>query len=232
MKIAVIAALKAEADLIKQAMGEPLEEKVGPVSFSVGKLGENDVVCAVCGVGKVWAAICAQAAILHYAPDVVINTGVAGTLSDSLSIGDVAVSSSVCHHDFDTTALGDAPGAVTVPGADGALIPADVKAAEKIARIAEDEGVHAVIGTIASGDQFISEAAKKEWIASTFGAIACEMEGASIGHVCAANGVPFCVVRAISDSADGGAPDDFPSFVRSSAEASSRVVIRFIKETK
>ncbi len=231
VKIAVIAAMQAEAELIKKHLTDRREGKVGSVTFSTGKIGRHDVVLAVCGVGKVWAAICTEAVIIRFMPDLIINTGVAGTLTDRLSIGDIAVSTAVCHHDFDTVVFGDAPGVVNnIPGAEGPFIPADRKTADRIAELAREEGRRVVLGTIASGDQFISDKAKKEWIVSTFGAIACEMEGASIGHVCAANRVPFCVIRAISDSADGEAPDDFPEFVRSSAEASSKVVIEFIRE--
>ncbi|MBQ7475041.1 MAG: 5'-methylthioadenosine/adenosylhomocysteine nucleosidase [Clostridia bacterium] len=230
MTVAIIAAMSVEAELIKNAMEEKTEERVGSQVFTKGKIGGVTVVAAVCGIGKVWAAICAEAMILRFSPDLIINTGIAGTLTGSLSIGDVAIASSVCHHDFDTTALGDAPGDAAVPGADGAMIPADRKTAERLCAITREEGVRALTGPIASGDQFISSSEKKEWIAKTFSAVACEMEGASIGHVSAANGVPFAVIRAISDSADGEAPDNYPEFSRASAERSARIVIRFIKE--
>ncbi|MBR3423602.1 MAG: 5'-methylthioadenosine/adenosylhomocysteine nucleosidase [Clostridia bacterium] len=229
MKIGIIAALKAEAELIKERMTHKREGVVGSVHYVTGKIGRNDVVLAVCGVGKVWAAICAEAMILRFLPDIIINTGVAGTLTEELSIGDLAVSSSVCHHDFDTTALGDAPGAVLIPGVEGAHIPADKKTAERIAAIAREAGVRTVVGPIASGDQFICDPKRKAGIVSTFSAVACEMEGAAVGHVCTANGVPFCVVRAISDNADGDAPENFPEFVIETAIMSSGVVFKFIE---
>ncbi len=229
MKIGIIAAMKAEAELIKQEMTHKREGTVGSVHYVTGKIGNSDVVLAVCGVGKVWAAICAEAMIIRFLPDLIINTGVAGTLTDELSIGDLAVSSSVCHHDFDTTALGDAPGAVTIPGVEGAHIPADEKTVGRIAGIAREAGINTVVGPIASGDQFICDAGRKAEIVSTFSAVACEMEGAAVGHVCAANGVPFCVVRAISDNADGDAPDTYPEFVKETAKKSSGIVLKFIE---
>ena len=229
MKIGIIAAMKAEAELIKQEMTHKREGTVGSVRYVTGKIGRSDVVLAVCGVGKVWAAICAEAMIIRFLPDLIINTGVAGTLTDKLSIGDIAVSSSVCHHDFDTTAIGDAPGAVTIPGVEGAHIPADEKTVGRIAEIAREAGINTVVGPIASGDLFICDAGRKAEIVSTFSAIACEMEGASIGHVCTANNVPFCVVRAISDSADGDAPDTYPEFVKETAKKSSAIVLKFIE---
>ncbi len=229
MKIGIIAALKAEAEIIKNRLSNKREGTVGSVHYVTGKIGRSDVVLAVCGVGKVWASICAEAMIIRFLPDIIINTGVAGTLTDKLSIGDIAVSSSVCHHDFDTTAFGDAPGAVAIPGVEGAHIPADEKIAGRIAAIAREEGINTVVGPIASGDQFICDSKRKAGIVSTFSAVACEMEGAAIGHVCTANGVPFCVVRAISDSADGDAPENFPEFVKESAEKSSGIVVKYIE---
>ncbi len=224
MKIGIIAALAAEAENITAKMEEPRRVSVPSLTFTEGKIGGADVICTVCGVGKVYAAAAAEAMILKFAPDLVINTGVGGTLTDKLTIGDVAVASSVCQHDFDCTAIGEEPGAVNVPGAEGAHIPADKKTAREIVAIAERLGVRTCVGPIASGDQFIADRERKKKIVDTFSAVACEMEGGAVGQVCAANGVPFCVIRAISDSADGGAPEDFPAFVKKSAEVSARIV--------
>ena len=82
---------------------------------------------------------------------------------------------------------------------------------------------------IASGDQFISSAERKTFITETFGAIACEMEGAAVGHVCYVNEVPFCILRAISDSADGSSHMDYPTFVTLAAEQSVKLMLSFLK---
>ena len=230
MKIGVIAALSAEAENIVSVMEDTRVETVPSLTFTSGRIGKTDVVCTVCGVGKVYAAAAAEAMILKYAPDLVVNTGVGGTLTDKLTIGDVAVASAVCQHDFDCTAIGEPLGCVNVPGADGPFIPADEKTVERIAAIARETGINTVVGPIASGDQFICDAGRKAEIVSTFSAVACEMEGASIGHVCTANNVPFCVVRAISDSADGDAPEDFPAFVKKSAQVSANIVTELARE--
>ena len=92
----------------------------------------------------------------------------------------------------------------------------------------EKIGIKAVLGTVASGDIFVSDSGKKQFIKDVFSASACEMEGASIGQVCYVNKVPFGVLRAISDSANGDANMDFPTFAKMAAENSIKVIKEFI----
>ncbi|MBQ4591734.1 MAG: 5'-methylthioadenosine/adenosylhomocysteine nucleosidase [Clostridia bacterium] len=224
MKLGIIAAMKIEAELIEAAMTDIVRETCGSIEFCLGKIGSTDIVLAVCGIGKVFAAICAQTMIVKYAPDAVINTGVGGTLTKKLSVGDVAVSSAMVQHDMDTSALGDPVGLISGPNI--IEIPADAALAEKISAIVKDMGINTVKGTIATGDQFIAKQETKDRIVSRFGAIACEMEGAAIGQVCYVNKVPFAVIRAISDDADSGACDDYPTFAKMAAKNSAKAVIK------
>ena len=223
MKLGIIAAMKIEAELIEAAMTDIVRETCGSIEFCLGKIGSTDIVLAVCGIGKVFAAICAQTMIVKYAPDAVINTGVGGTLTKKLSVGDVAVSSAMVQHDMDTSALGDPVGLISGPNI--IEIPADAALAEKISAIVKDMGINTVTGTIATGDQFIAKQETKDRIVERFGAIACEMEGAAIGQVCFVNKVPFAVIRAISDDADSGACDDYPTFAKMAAKNSAKAVI-------
>ena len=223
MKLGIIAAMKIEAELIEAAMTDIVRETCGSIEYCLGKIGTADIVLAVCGIGKVFAAICAQTMIVKYAPDAVINTGVGGTLTKKLSVGDVAVSSAMVQHDMDTSALGDPVGLIS--GINIVEIPADAALAEKISAIVKSMGINTVTGTIATGDQFIGNQETKNRIADTFGAIACEMEGAAIGQVCYVNKVPFAVIRAISDDADGGACEDYPAFAKMAAKNSAKAVI-------
>ncbi len=223
MKLGIIAAMKIEAELIEAAMTDIVRETCGSIEFCLGKIGNTGIVLAVCGIGKVFAAICAQTMIVKYAPDAVINTGVGGTLTKKLSVGDVAVSSAMVQHDMDTSALGDPVGLIS--GINIVEIPADTALAEKISAIVRGMGINTVTGTIATGDQFIGNQETKNRIVNTFGAIACEMEGAAIGQVCYVNKVPFAVIRAISDDADGGACEDYPTFAKMAAENSAKAVI-------
>ncbi len=226
--IGIICAMQIEIDKINEAVENKTTENVSGVTFTKGTLFGKEVVTAVCGVGKVFAAICAEAMIIKYSPEVIINTGVAGTLTDKLNICDVAVSSEVVQHDMDTSPLGDPVGLLS--GINIVKIPADITVAEKIASCVERIGLKSVIGTIASGDQFINSADKKKYIAATFDAIACEMEGGSIGHVCYVNKTPFAVIRAISDGAGDESHMDYPTFARLAADKGAEAVKLFVKE--
>jgi len=224
--IGIIGAMDIEVDILKSLIEEPEIAVVSGVRFVCGRLFGKEVVVAKCGIGKVFAALCAEAMILKYSPDLIINTGVAGSLSENLSTLDVAVSRAVVEHDFDTSPLGDEKGHVC--GLESIEIPADAAISRAIEGIVKGMKVHCEYGVIASGDQFISSAEKKRIISSEFSAIACEMEGASIGHVCHVNKVPFTVVRAISDGADGSSDMDYPAFAEKAAHISAKIVENFI----
>lgn len=227
-KLGVIGAMQMEVDAIVSAMTDVVRETCGGISFVSGRIGRTEVVSAVCGVGKVYAAMCAQAMIIRYAPDFIVNTGVGGTLTRRLSIGDVAVSSSVVQYDMDGTALGDPLG--WIGGLEQVFLPADESLSRTVCGILSDMGVHCERGVIATGDRFVADGPEKERISDLFSAIVCEMEGAAVGQVAAVNGIPFCVVRAVSDGADSGAVEDFPSFAAKAAKTSARAVITLARE--
>ena len=224
--IGIIAAMNVEMDGLRAHMENPVSETVSGVEFVRGTVEGREVVTAVCGIGKVFAALCAQTMILRYAPEAVINTGVAGTLTDELSIGNLAVSACVVQHDMDTSAIGDPVGLIS--GINMVEIPADRALTDRLCAAAQTVGVKTLTGCIASGDQFVASPGRKTFIADTFSAIACEMEGAAVGQVCYVNRVPFCVLRAISDSADGASHMDYPAFVQMASEQSVRLLRRFL----
>ena len=226
--IGIIAAMDSEMAAIKDSMTDKTTETVSGIDFVRGNLSGKEVVVAKCGIGKVFAAICAQTMILKYAPKLVINTGVGGTLTNKLGIGDIAVACDVVQHDMDTSPLGDPVGLVS--GINVVHFPADKTAVELIGKAADSLGINNVKGTIASGDQFIASKEKKAYITENFGAIACEMEGAAIGHTCYVNDTPFAVIRAISDSADDSSHMDYGEFLKIVAERSFKVVTSFVKE--
>ena len=223
MTLGIIAAMKIEAEMIIREMESTTTETVGGVTFTKGKLGKVDAVLSVCGIGKVFAAMCAQTMIVRYSPDAIINTGVGGTLTKSLSVGDIAISKAVVQHDMDTSPLGDPVGLIS--GINVIEIAAGEALVNEITKAADALGLHSVCGTIASGDRFIADAASKKYITDNFGAIACEMEGAAVGQVCYVNRVPFAVIRAISDDADNGACEDYPAFAANAAKNSAAIVV-------
>lgn len=225
--IGIIGAMGIEVQALRELLQNGKSETISGVEYTKGTIHGKEVVLAVCGVGKVFAAICAQTMILKYAPDVIINTGVAGTLTDQLSIGNIAISENVVQHDMDTSPLGDPPGLIS--GINVVKFPADEKIRLALEQVIRKQGIPYCTGTIASGDQFLASSQVKNRIVQTFGAIAGEMEGGSIGHVCYVNNTKFCVLRAISDCADGSGAENYFEFLEEAAQNAAKVMEEFIK---
>ena len=225
--IGIIGAMDVEVENLKAQISDKKIDIISGIEFVSGKIDGKDVVVAKCGIGKVFAAICAEAMILNFKPDYIINTGVAGTLTGELSIGDVAISESVVQHDMDTSPIGDPKGLLS--GINVINISADEKLIALAESIIKEQNINCKKGIIASGDQFIASKEQKDFIVSEFNAIACEMEGASIGHVCFVNNVKFLVLRAISDSADNSSHMDYPTFLKMASENSTKVTMEIIK---
>jgi adenosylhomocysteine nucleosidase len=208
-------------------MENPKVTTISGIDFWQGKLQGKDAVVARCGIGKVFAALCAQTMILTFGPDCIINTGVAGGLVKDLGVGDVAIATTLVQHDMDTSPLGDPVGLLS--GINLVHLPADETLQAKLLAAAQGFDCKVKTGTIVSGDQFVSTPEKKEKLQKDFDAIACEMEGASIAHVCYVNGVPFEVLRVISDSASGDGAMEYTKFVTMAAELSEEIVKNFCK---
>ena len=225
--IGIIGAMASEVDALIAELSEAKSERISGSLFTTGRLAGEEVVIVRSGIGKVAAATAAEAMILRYAPTLLVNTGVGGSLSENLSVTDIAIADRAVEHDMDTTPLGDPPGLLS--GIDVVYLPSDADAVRGIRQAAEHLGYRTEVGTIASGDRFVASSEEKKRIVSLFGAIACEMEGAAIGQVCYVNRVPFCVLRAISDSADGSSHMDYPTFVGMAAEQSVKLLRTFLK---
>ena len=226
-KVGFICAMDCELDAVTKLFSDLTIKNYGSIDFFCGKICGIEAIAAKCGVGKVFAAICAQTMILGFSPDLIINTGVAGNLSDTLRIGDIALSSAVVQHDMDTSPLGDPVGLIS--GINKIELESDISSALVMQRCLTNIGIRSEIGVIASGDQFIASPEKKKQIKASFSAISCEMEGAAVGHTCYVNGVRFLVVRAISDDADNASPDDFPAYCVKVSENSSKAILAFME---
>ena len=172
--IGIIGAMQTEVELLIGKIENAKNENISGIDFVSGKLAGVDVVVAKCGIGKVFAALCAQTMILRYGVKLIINTGVGGAIDERLDIGDVTVSDFVVQHDMDTSALGDPVGLIS--GINVVRIAADEKTANELLAVAKETGANAILGTVASGDKFISGAEAKKKISDTFGAAVCEME--------------------------------------------------------
>ena len=210
--IGIIGAMEEEVEALKEAMEIRKTEEVAGMVFCEGVLCGKDAVVVRSGIGKVNAGICAQILVDHFDVDVVINTGIAGSLDARIDIGDMVISTDAVHHDMDATIFGDPAG--QVPRMDTLAFPADgrlLACAEECCSLVNPD-IRTFRGRVLSGDQFIADGKKKEWLVKTFDGCCTEMEGAAIGQAAYLNGIPFLVVRAISDKADGSASVDYPEF--------------------
>ena len=223
--IGIIGAMDVEIENIIKNMTDIKSEEISSVTYTSGKLKGKDVVCAVCGIGKVFAAICTQTMILRYNPDIIINTGIAGSLSSDLRVSDTVVAESLVQHDMDTTYFGDPKGFVQHLGI--VNIPCDEALGTKICHIMEDKGVHCVRGVIATGDAFIADENIKNDISKTFNAVACDMEGASIALVSYMGNVKCVVMRTVSDGAEGN--DEYETNKDETAKKSTEALISVVE---
>ena len=207
--IGIIGAMDTEVEQILAQAEITATETVAEMVFRKGRIGGTEIVVARCGMGKVNAAMCAQLLISRYNATHVINTGFAGALSAEVGIGDIIVSSEAVQHDFDVSPIGFRKGEIPFTGL--VVFPADKATVDTACKVIAEAlpDVRVLPGRVCSGDQFISDRAAKERICSEFGGLCCEMEGAAVAQVCHLNHVPFLVLRAVSDSADDTAGEEF-----------------------
>ena len=212
-KLGIIGAMSVEVETLKQQMTNVRQTDKAGMVFYEGELEGLSVVVVVCGVGKVNAALCVQVLCDCFGVTHLVNTGVAGSLCAELDIGDFVISENAIYHDFDCHSINSAYLVGQVPGLSVRAFPADEMLRGFAFAAAEQVYAgHARVGTVASGDQFVSQKEIKERIIADTGALCTEMEGAAIAHAAWRNGVPFVVIRAISDKADDSAHMDYPTF--------------------
>lgn len=227
--IGIIGAMPIEIADLKERMEIARERVIAGITFYQGDIHGVPCVLACCSPGKVNAAACTQAMILAWSPSLIVNSGVAGGIGKDVHMGDLVIAERVVQHDMDTSALGDPKGYLS--GINQIFLPAD-KAASGVIREAARRYYQGTIhmGVIATGDQFVSSNQKLEDISRDFGAIACEMEGGSIGHVCVLNKIPFCVIRTISDNGNDEAAVDFTQFSDEAARKSTALLYDILPE--
>ena len=221
-KLGIIGAMTVEVETLKDSLEHMTAVIRTGMEFYEGKLEGLDVVIVQCGVGKVNAAMCAQILCSCFGVTHLVNTGIAGSLCADLDIGDLVVSQDAMYHDFDCNAVGYPTG--KVPGMDVTAFPADDSMIGYAFAAAEAVNpVHTRIGRVASGDQFVCSKAQKEQIISVTGGLCTEMEGAAIAQTAYRNGLPFVILRAISDKADDSAEMDYPTFETIAAHRCAQV---------
>ncbi len=231
--IGIICAMQIEADGIIALCSGVKTENHFNMTFNFGRLCDKDVVVVVCGVGKVNAAMCATVMIERFSPDVIVNSGVAGAVSPLVKVGDIVVATKSVEHDMNTSALGDRQGEVSFPDGEVMYFECDKKASrllEEVCRKIPDTKVES--GVIASGDIFISALKQRLRINSVFSALACEMEGAAIGHVCFCCKTPYAIIRAISDDLSENEGVDFVKFCDMASKKTVSAIEAFVREYK
>jgi len=234
--VIIIGAMDMEIAALREKLPLNGETRCAGAKTYIGEFEGKKIMLLQCGPGKVHAAARTQAALDAAGASgvdgtCVINTGVAGALSDKLDIGDIVISKDLVQHDFDASAAGNAAG--EIPGllmtafiADPALIKAAKEAALSIA--CNEKNCH--IARIATGDQFIASKSDKERIIKNFDAYCVEMEGAAIAQTCFINdNTPFVVIRGMSDKANEEAGYDFSERAKLIAERTSAIVMKMIE---
>ena len=227
MKLGIIGAMAVEVETLKEAMESLQVSHRCGMEFFDGKLCGLDAVVVQSGVGKVNAALCAQILGDCFAVTHIVNTGVAGSLDAALDIGDLVVSRDAMHHDFDCCKLGYTRG--QVPGLEALAFPAGEELVRCAFAAAEQVNPgHTRIGRVASGDQFSSSGEQKEQIIACTQALCTEMEGAAIAQTAYRNGIPFVILRAISDKADDSASMDYHAFEAMAIENSVKLMMEMV----
>ena len=229
--IGIIGAMDIEVDTLKASIDNCKTEKDGEKTFFSGNLNGTEVIVVKCGIGKVNAARCAQTLADRFSVAAIINTGIGGGIGDGLSVGDIVIGESLVQHDFDVSGFGYAKGYMFLGDKDK---PTEYMADKRLIELIENAALKHISaqrikkGIIATGDIFVSDAEKKSEIKNRFNALVTEMEGAAIAQTAQANNIPFAVVRALSDLADGSAAESYEAFEKETAFLSAEIIKSFL----
>ena len=226
--IGIIGAMEEEVAILKEKMEDVRIIKKASMDFYEGTLAGRKAVVVRSGIGKVNAGICAQILADVFSVEAIINTGIAGSLNKDINIGDIVLSTDVVQHDMDATGFGYRKG--QIPQMPVFYFAADEKLRQLAAEVCREVNpdIQVFEGRIASGDQFVCDQGVKDGIVSEFAAYATEMEGAAIGQAAYLNEIPFLVIRAISDKADGSAQMDYSEFEKKAIEQSEKLTLNML----
>ena len=229
-KIGIIGAMDEEVSRLKEKMNVSKVEKKAGMEFFQGELSGKEAVIVKSGIGKVNAGICTQILVDDFNVDAVINTGVAGSLKNEINIGDIVLSEDALQHDMDATGFGYEPG--VIPRMEESIFKGDETLIQVAKEVNEEVNaeISTFVGRVVSGDQFISDHAKKTELVENFKGYCTEMEGAAIAQVCYLNQLPFLIIRAISDKADNSATMDYPEFEKQAVEHTVRLLDGMLKQ--
>ncbi len=227
--IGIIGAMHEEIIELKNMISNLQEKKILDITFFKGTLEGKEIVLVEGGIGKVNSSVCTTLLIDRFKVDQLIFTGVAGGTNPNIEVGNIVISNELIEHDFDCTAFGMKHG--EIPRMDTSIFKADeklIKIAEKSAlELFDKENIYT--GRIVSGDMFVAEPKKINWLRETFNSECTEMEGAAVAHVCHLFKIPFVIIRSISDKANDDAKTDFQEFVKLAAKNSKNLIVEMMK---
>lgn len=225
-KIGIIFALNEELEETKKIFDNVKIHSLYNLKIYECKNEKVDCFLVESGIGKVNAARTAQILIDKMNVDYVLNVGVAGSISREIKKCDIVIADKLVQHDFDFTLFNYEKG--EIPNV-GRYINCD-KELVKLARKINIE-TNLTVGTISSGDIFISDQKMGEKINKKFNALCVEMEGAAIAQVCYLSQIPFLVVRAISDSPyDKDNHITFEEFLKISSSMAAKFVEQLLNK--
>ena len=226
MKIAIIAAMEEEIVALSAALEGPSTRTLCGQPLLDGRLGGHEIIVTDCGIGKVNAARTAQLLIDHEAPELIINCGIAGALSTALRPFDLVIGAQLVYHDILDEILTARRPFASQFASDVDLRELAQTVYEREVAVGDWAGLGCVMGRIASGDQFINDAATRDEIAARTGAVAVDMESAAIAHVCHMAQLPCLILRQISDMADADADEVFDRNKYDAAAIVARLIVR------
>lgn len=221
MRIGIVGALRSELAILEKSVVDPTNVPLAETTMTKGMIGKHEALLAHVSIGPINAAAKTQALISEYKPDLIINTGIAGALDPSVRVLHIILSNQTILHDIDAALFDSFYPHTTAFDADAAVLEHAVAAAAEL-------GFDAQTGKVATGNAFIADDATKKDIHERTGAMCVEMEGGAVAQVCAMNGVPFLIIRTISDDADDDAPDTYDQFEIQAADRSAHLVLELI----
>jgi len=244
----LLGAFGAEVALVNQSLKNPKKVIVDGITFTTGRLGNQRVVVAETGIGKVNAAMTTALLLDHFRPQRVLFTGIAGGTNPDLQPGDIVIAGRTAHHDYGAITDKNTPTRQTrnalTKQFNPVYFPADsalLKLAETVVKGVSLEGipltsggvsnrpVKVMTGTVVTGDVFVASPTKVSSLRADFGADATEMEGAAVAQVCYQIQVPHLIIRSLSDRADAEAHIAYDKFYPTAARNSAKLVIAIVQ---
>lgn len=226
MAIAIMSAMAAEMELYLDTCTLSGSTQRAGLTFHEAELHGHDLILVKSGVGKVNAALCAQLLVDGFDTEALLCTGTAGAVNPALEIGDIVVAEDCVQHDLKVDFLGLPRGQIPFTKL------RFFETAEPLVREVEAltlPGHRLHVGRVLTGDAFVQDEALRQELRHELEGDCVEMEGAAVGQVATLNEVPYLVVRAISDRADGSSDVDFQTFLQEAAHSSARVVIHLLE---